>query len=110
MSKTWKAAERKIASLLGGERVPITGRTRGSVPDVKHDVLSIEVKHWQKLPNWLHDAMEQAEASQRGHQFPAVILHEKGMDYEDCYTVMRLSDIIELLRVYNDDADIPLNM
>lgn len=97
MSKTWKSAERKIASLLGGQRVPITGRTRGSAPDVAHDTLSIEVKHWQRLPNWLHDAMEQAEMSAKDGQLPTVILHEKGMDYEDCYTVMRLSDIIRLL-------------
>lgn len=104
MSKTWKSAERKIASLLGGQRIPITGRTRGSAPDVQHDILSIEVKHWQNLPNWLHDAMSQAEASQRGNQLPAVILHEKGMDYEDCFTVMRLSDIIKLLEAKHEQT------
>ena len=97
-SKTWKQAERTIASLLGGERVPITGRTRGSAPDVEHKVLSIEVKHWQKLPNWLHDAMEQAEMSAKDGQLPTVILHEKGTKYEDCLTVLRLSDIIALLK------------
>lgn len=108
--KTWKSAERKIAKLLGGEREPVSGRQRGYKADVAHDTLSIEVKHWQKLPNWLHDAMAQAEASKKGKQFPAVILHEKGMDYEDCFTILRLSDIIELLEVYGADADIPLNM
>lgn len=96
-SKTWKSAERTVARLLGGERVPITGRARGSAPDVAHDVLSIEVKHWKKFPDWLKDAMNQAEESQKNGQIPAVILHEKGMKYEDCYTVIRLSDVIKLL-------------
>jgi hypothetical protein len=96
-TKTWKSAERKIAALVGGERVPITGRTRGSAPDVAHDTLSIEVKHWQTLPNWLHDAMQQAEMSAKNAQIPTVILHEKGMAYEDCYTVIRLSELIKLM-------------
>lgn len=96
-SKTWKSAERTVARLLGGERVPITGRARGSAPDVKHEILSIEVKHWQKFPDWLKDAMEQAVASQKGEQIPTVILHEKGTKYEDCLTVIRLSDMIDLL-------------
>lgn len=109
-SKTWKQAERTIAKLLGGTRVPVTGRGRGSAPDIEHKLLSLEVKHWQTLPNWLHDAMEQAEASMKGHQIPTVVLHETGMKYEDSYVVMRLSDVIELVEAYTAEPDIPLNM
>lgn len=95
--KTWKKIERKVAALLGGERVPVTGRQRGSAPDVKHDVFSIEVKHRKELPDWLLDAMRQAEASQRGEQIPLVILHQKGMAVGDSLTIIRLSDMIALL-------------
>lgn len=96
MPKTdWKKAERRVAGILGGKRVPITGRTRGSTPDVEHSWLSIEVKHWAKLPGWILDALAQAEASVRGNQLPVAILHEKGKRYDDSLIVMRLSEFKE---------------
>ncbi len=95
MDKTWKACERAIAGILGGERVPVTGRQRGSAPDVAHDWLSIECKHRKELPAWIHDAMSQAEASKRGTQLPIVILHESGQKYADSLVVLRLSDFVD---------------
>ena len=89
----WKATERAVAAILGGERVPITGRQRGSAPDIQHDRYSIEVKDRAKLPDWIHDAMAQAVASKRGGQIPVVILHEKGMRHPDNYVIMRLGDL-----------------
>lgn len=65
---TWKNVEKAIAKKLrlywehiwlaefpGIDRVPITGRNRGSAPDIAHPVFSIEVKHRAKLPKWLKD-------------------------------------------------------
>jgi hypothetical protein len=40
--------------------------------------------------------MEQAVASIRGEQVPMVVLHEKGMKYQDCLCVFKLSDIITM--------------
>jgi hypothetical protein len=97
MSKTWKSIERKVAAYLGGVRVPITGRQRGSAPDVLHPILSIEVKHREKLPEWIFEAMEQAEMSKAGDQIPIAILHEKGQSIAESLTVMRTSTILELL-------------
>jgi hypothetical protein len=34
--KDWKQAERRIADLLGGQRIPVTGRQRGDTPDIEH--------------------------------------------------------------------------
>ena len=48
--KSWKATGRAVAARPGGERVPVTGRQRGDVPDVAHGWLSIEVKHRQTPP------------------------------------------------------------
>lgn len=92
--KLWKQAERKLAELLGGKRVPITGRQRGSAPDIAHDVFSIEVKHRQTLPSWILDAMNQADASNDGSQISIVLLHEKHQKYEDSLTLIRLSDLL----------------
>lgn len=46
---TWKAIERDWALRLGGVRVPVTGRQRGSAPDVEHPVYAIEVKCGSRL-------------------------------------------------------------
>lgn len=89
--------------------MPITGRTRGSAPDIKHETLSIEVKHWQKFPAWLLDAMDQAVASADDEQIPTVILHEKGKAYAGSLTIipiygmMKLLDKIEHLEEENSD-------
>lgn len=100
----WKTAERKIAALLGGKRVPVTGRGRGDAPDIDHNEFSVEVKHRQTLPSWIKEAMEQAEASRRGAKIPIVILHEKGMDYEQSLTLIRLRDIIDLIERTHGDS------
>jgi hypothetical protein len=93
---TWKAVERKIAELLGGRRVPITGRQRGDAPDIQHDFFSIEVKHRQSLPGWILEGMEQAKMSNPGDKYPLVVLHQKGMKFTESLAILELRDIIKL--------------
>src|SRR5690606_30020376 len=64
---TWKSAEVEWAEALGGVRVPITGRARGSAPDVAHDLYAIEIKKVSReakrnpyLTSALLDAYDQA--------------------------------------------------
>jgi hypothetical protein len=40
--RSWKHTESRIATALGGERVPVTGRAKDDAPDVRHAWLSIE--------------------------------------------------------------------
>lgn len=63
---TWKASERKIAELLGGKRVPVTGRERGFAPDVEHPLFAIEHKYGSVLPARFQKAIEQAQAAAVG--------------------------------------------
>lgn len=92
----WKNTERAIARLIGGVRQPITGRIRGSAPDIDHDWLSVEVKHRKKLPLWLLDAIDQAEKSNlTGTKLPIVILHKQGDRYLDALCVVRLKDFLD---------------
>jgi hypothetical protein len=93
--KAWKRSERRIAELLGGRRVPVSGRQRGDAPDVEHQSLSVEVKCRKSLPRWLEDAMKQAEASARDGQLPVAVLHEHGQRYRDSLVLMRLGDFEE---------------
>jgi hypothetical protein len=91
--KGWKRAERRIAELLGGRRIPVSGRQRGTVPDIEHESLSIEVKTRKSIPAWIEDALEQAEASLRDAQVPVAVLHQCGQRYRDALLVMRLGDL-----------------
>jgi hypothetical protein len=102
MSRSWKASELAIARLLGGERVPVNGRQRGSVPDVEHPWLAIEVKAWKNLPARVVDAMRQAEASaawakrkQAAIKLPIAILHHDRQDHGNDLVVMRLKDFMD---------------
>jgi hypothetical protein len=96
--KDWKACERRIAELLGGKRVPVSGRTRGDCPDVEHPTLSIECKSRKKLPAWIEDAMRQAEASAKDGQLPVAVLHQDGRRYTDCLVILRLEDMANYLK------------
>jgi len=89
---TWKHCERMIAKLLGGERTGCNGESRR---DVEHPRWSIEVKHRKSLPEWLHDAMNQA-ILEAEHRVPLVVLHEKQMKYEDSYILLKLKDFKEI--------------
>jgi len=90
--KRWKATERRIAALLGGRRVPVSGRGRGDAPDIAHPWLSLEVKDRATLPAWLLDALDQAEGAAIPAQLPAAVLHRAGDRHDAALVVLRLSD------------------
>lgn len=107
---TWKHSELVWATMLGGVRVPVTGRQRGAAPDVAHDLYAIEVKkvgHGKVnpyLPVRLRDAIDQAQKAAE-HSFkedgkartPLV-----GIEYTnesrriERYVVLSLADFLEI--------------
>ena len=98
---TWKSAERRIASVLGGKRVPVSGR--GDGPDVAHDHLAVEVKHRAAFPKWLHSALAQATASAHDGKLPIVVLHQAGSRYVDSFVVVKMRDWIDWYGQVIDD-------
>jgi hypothetical protein len=105
---TWKKVELEVARRLGGNRLPITGRIRGSAPDGETAWLCIEVKHRKTLPKWLHNAMEQAVLSvlskeDRQHKIPIVVLHEKYKAHDENFVIMRQQDFENLLSLPGQD-------
>ena len=96
--KAWKACERRVAALLGGYRVPVSGRGRGCTPDIEHPTLSIEVKSRKKIPAWLEDALLQAQASTKDGRLPIVVLHQDGQRYSSSLVVLRLGDFSNYLK------------
>ena len=92
--KCRKQAERRVVELLGGRRVPASGRARGDSPDVEHPALAIEVRCRKKLPSWLEEALEQVEASAKDGQLLVAILHRNGQRYADCLVMLWLKDFV----------------
>ena len=91
----FKAVERKIAELLGGTRVPVNGRARGSAPDIESSWLSPEVKSYDRRPPSIHEAMAQAKASARGSQLPIAVFHRNGTRYTEALVILTLADFLE---------------
>jgi len=94
---TWKAIERWWAEQLGGVRVPVNGRQRGSAPDVEHDRYAIEVKAGRCMPTRLRDGMRQAMASAAMHptgsRTPLLcVSHSVAGRPSEHYVILRLED------------------
>jgi hypothetical protein len=100
--RDWKTAERKIAAILGGRRIPVSGR--GDNPDIEHPALSVEVKARASFPAGLEDAMRQAELSARDGKTPAVVLHQDRRRYPDALVVCRLSEFADLVRSHSPSS------
>jgi len=103
VDKVWKKFERWVGEFLtelgdNADRVPITGRTRGSAPDVTSNHLSIECKYRKNIPSWIKDAMAQAVASSRDNKVPVVFIKEKGASFDDTLIVFRAKDFREKLK------------
>lgn len=92
---TWKAFERRVASLLGGVRVPVSGRARGDAPDVKHELYAIECKLTSRPSVFIANAMRQAKASATPGQIPIVVVGTKNHDTRDAIVCVRLSDFAD---------------
>ena len=61
--RTWKRHESWWAEVLGGVRVPVTGRQRGSAPDIEHPTYALEVKSGRVLSPRLREGWAQAQAA-----------------------------------------------
>jgi hypothetical protein len=108
LDKTWKAAERRIAALLGGTRIPLLGR-KGT--DLDHPVFFVEVKHRKSIAGYLWNeflAQILAGAKEAGEteRIPAIALHRPGDDYTNTLICFRAGDydrlVKRILEVHNE--------
>jgi len=101
-SATWKVWERWWAELLGGVRVPVTGRQRGAAPDIDHPDFAIEVKYGNVMSSRLSLAVEQAVAArdytlehEGVEKVPLVcITNRTKVQKIDQYVLMRAEDFV----------------
>ena len=114
VEKAWKRAERAIARILAGKRpkftcpycgmesdrykrVPVTGRTKGTTPDIEHDWLSVEVKSGKNIAGhaFIKRAMSQATAAANYGELPVVILHKKNTPHAEDFVVITAYNFVE---------------
>src|SRR5262245_32932694 len=95
LRRRWKSLELQLAKRLGGERVPVTGRTRGWAPDVRHQWLAIEVKSRKSaltiIATMLDQAVKAAEWYKRrgeGERLPIGIYHVTGTHLDNAVVFM----------------------
>lgn len=71
--KAWKAAERSLAAILGGQRIPNSGFGQ---PDVVAGNLAVQLKYRKNgIPKWILDAVDQSQIDAREGQMPVLVLH-----------------------------------
>lgn len=71
-AQRWKRAEREIAALLGGARIPNNGYGQ---PDVIAGHLAVQVNTKAALPAWFTDAVDQSIRDAGPDQQPVVIVN-----------------------------------
>lgn len=95
-----KNTELAIAKIMGAKR------NHFEAEDLRHPILSIEVKHRKKLPTLVTKFMGQAVAACAEGKIPCVVMHEGGAQHTDDLVVMRLYDLEDLVgRVMRGPAE-----
>jgi hypothetical protein len=74
MGERWKREERRVARLLGGQRIPRLGRPS---PDVVTPWLSVEQKDRLRVPNWLYDGLARARSQAKRGQLGVLTITSK---------------------------------
>jgi len=103
-TSAWKAHERAVAKMVNGQR---SGNRGAAAPDVTASWCVAECKQRKLLPQWLKDAMLQAENAAAGYTTPKlalVVLHESNGRRADDLVVMRLSEFTAYYGNYRGDA------
>ncbi len=97
-----KNTELAIAKIMGAKR------NHFEAEDLRHPILSIEVKHRKKLPTLIKKFMGQAVAAAADDKIPCVIMHEQSVDHTDDLVLLRLGDFEDIVgrvtKVKNDKS------
>lgn len=92
--KAWKAAERSLAAILGGVRIPNSGFGQ---PDVVAGNLAIQLKYRKNgIPQWILDAVDQSKIDAGEGQMAVLVLHSASPGKKARrLAVVELEDLLE---------------
>ncbi len=86
-----KNTELAIAKIMKAQR------NHFEAEDLRHPILSIEVKHRKSIPVLIKKFMGQAVAACADDKIPVVVMHEGSAQHTDDLVVMRLYDLEDLV-------------
>jgi len=93
--KTWKKSERRIATLLSGRRIPVTGERDGA--DVETPVFCVQVKRRRSFPLWLDVWMSGiCHTARRRNKTGILVLVHPGKHATNSVVCLRMSDFVDL--------------
>jgi hypothetical protein len=93
---TWKAAERRVAADLGGQRIPVTGIDRDGA-DVVTPLFFCQVKLRKCLPAWLWGWLGGIRSTAKpAGKVGILILKKPRQDDVDGLVVMSYGDFVDL--------------
>jgi hypothetical protein len=89
----WKDRERRIARLLGTQRIPVTGERHGA--DAETEYFAFQIKSRRTVPAYLSAWVDGIRAARPG-KVGAVIMQRPHRDDLDALVVITLRDWIDL--------------
>ncbi len=91
--KAWKAFERRLATRLGGRRIPVTGERDGA--DIVAGPFVYQAKLRQRMPSYLWDWLQGIVGAAERQATPAsgvVVWKAPNARDDDAVVVLRLKD------------------
>lgn len=92
--KTWKRREREVATMLLGQRIPVTGERHGS--DVQTSEFSVQVKHGRNQPGYLREWLDGIRAVTPMGKTGIVVWTTPHEPTRDAVVVMRFADLVQI--------------
>lgn len=96
MSDTaWKAYERRVAALLGGKRIPVTGEREGA--DVESVLALGQCKKRKRMPEYLFSWLDgiRRRAKDKG-KLGIVVMQRPGRLDLESVVIMRFDDFLDI--------------
>lgn len=92
----WKGAERRLAKLMGGKRIPVTGIDRDGA-DVVTPVAHVQSKHRKGVPQFLRGWVDGIAGDAAPHgKVGIVVWSTPGRPTSESLVVMRMDQFVEL--------------
>ena len=92
---TWKAAERRVARDLGGQRIPVTGIGRDAA-DVVTPLFHVQVKLRNSLPSWLWGWLSGIRMDAEAGKIGILVLKRPRECDREALVVMSYGDFVDL--------------
>jgi len=89
----WKAFERRVARLLGTNRIPVTGERHGA--DAETELFAFQFKKRKAFPGYVATWLDQIRGS-RPSKTGVVVMQRPRRDDLDALVVVTLRDWLEL--------------